>query len=70
MKPIIIQEKTRGRLLGITAEINRLSDERAGLLTAVMEANDIKNPEGYAVAPDYSRITPPPEPKEEGEKEK
>ena len=62
MKPIIIQEKTRGRLLGITAEINRLSDERAGLLTAVMEANDIKNPEGYAVAPDYSRITPPPDP--------
>ena len=68
MKPITIPEKTRGRLLSIGAEINRLAGERDGLLTAILEANGIDNPEGWSVAPDYSQIVPPPDPQKTPEK--
>ena len=65
MKPILIGPKTQERLLVISAEINRLSSERDGLLTANMEASGVEQKDwnGYRPAQDFSRLIPPPEQK-------
>ena len=61
MKPILIGKKTQGKLLAISAEINRRMAERDSLLTATMEAHDVADPKGYTVAPDFSKLIPPPD---------
>ena len=68
MKPILIGQKTQGKLLAISGEINRLISERDSLLTATMEAHDVVDPSGYQVAPDFSKLIPPKEPPKTPEK--
>ena len=61
MEPIRIGAKTQQRLLGISAEIQRLVAERDALLTSQMEAHGIDDMNRWQVSQDFSQIIPPPE---------
>ena len=69
MTPIRIGQKTQQRLLGISAEIQRLSAERDALLTSQLEAHGVEDFDRWQVTPDFSQIMPP-APKVSPKKEK
>lgn len=64
MKPITIKDKTRQRLQMISAEIQRLTAERNGLLDAVLEMADVTDAAGWQVTSDFSQLIPPQEAEE------